>query len=298
MNDDKHHILCPLDGSDRAETVLAAIMPLVRAGTSRVTLLEVLADGAAPPEARAYSARARDALLAHHIPVECESRRGNPSEQILAFSRESGVDLIAMTSRARTGLSRMLHASVTEEVLRHADVPLLTCRSGQVLRDWKRILVPLDETVSVKDFLSDVSFLAGKTGASVELLQAVLPVPTIATGAGGMWMQAYGSGPESLTPFLKEASDFLASRGVDVHPTRRWILSGSGILDRLDEGDIDLVCMTTHGRRGLSRFFMGSTAEEVLRRAPCPVFVRRVAPRDSRGLKEPARVTTGTESSR
>lgn len=218
MNNHRYHILCPLDGSDRAETVLAAIMPLVRAGASRVTLLEVLADHVAPSEARGYSAKARDALLAHRVPVECEYRRGSPSEQILAFSKEAAVDLIAMTGRARTGLAGMLHASVTEEVLRHADVPLLTCRSGQILRDWKRILVPLDESVSVKDFLSDVSFLARKTGASVELLQAVLPVPTITYGSGGMWMQAYGSRPESLTPFLKEASDSLASAGVDALP--------------------------------------------------------------------------------
>lgn len=296
MNGGTYHIECPLDGSDRAETVLAAIMPLIRAGGSRVTLLEVRAEGPEPQEIGPYAVRARDALRAHGVPVECASRTGRPNEQILAFSSEAQVDLIAMTTRDRTGLSRMLHGSVTENVLRRAEVPLLICRGGQVLRHWKRILVPLDETASMEEILPDVSFLARKTGASVELLQAVLPVPTVAYGAGGAWIQAYGARPDSLTPFLKEASSRLASEGVDVHPARRWSLSGAGILHRCNEGDIDLVCMTTHGRTGLSRLLMGSVAEEVLRHAPCPVFVRRVTQRHAGVLPEavPERGRVGT----
>lgn len=39
------------------------------------------------------------------------------------------------------------------------------------------------------------------------------------------------------------------------------------------EKAIDLIVMTTHGRRGLARFLQGSTTEEVARLAPCPVLV-------------------------
>ncbi len=39
------------------------------------------------------------------------------------------------------------------------------------------------------------------------------------------------------------------------------------------EKDIDLVVMTTEGRRGMSRILEGSITEEVVRVAPCPVFV-------------------------
>jgi len=38
------------------------------------------------------------------------------------------------------------------------------------------------------------------------------------------------------------------------------------------EHDIDLLVLTTHGRRGLRRFLLGSVAEEVWRTAPCPVL--------------------------
>src|ERR1017187_787414 len=51
------------------------------------------------------------------------------------------------------------------------------------------------------------------------------------------------------------------------------------IAETAAETGADLVVMGTHGRTGLTRFVMGSVAEEVLRRAPCPVLtVRDVVP--------------------
>jgi nucleotide-binding universal stress UspA family protein len=45
------------------------------------------------------------------------------------------------------------------------------------------------------------------------------------------------------------------------------------ILDAADEFDVDLIVMGTHGRTGFRRLVLGSVAEEVLRRAPCPVLL-------------------------
>lgn len=41
------------------------------------------------------------------------------------------------------------------------------------------------------------------------------------------------------------------------------------------EMDCDLIVMSTHGRSGLKRAFLGSIAEDVVRHAPCPVFLIR-----------------------
>jgi nucleotide-binding universal stress UspA family protein len=46
----------------------------------------------------------------------------------------------------------------------------------------------------------------------------------------------------------------------------------AAIIHVAKQEDCELIVMATHGRQGLSRFFMGSVAEEVLRRAPCPVL--------------------------
>jgi nucleotide-binding universal stress UspA family protein len=48
------------------------------------------------------------------------------------------------------------------------------------------------------------------------------------------------------------------------------------IVTRAGEQGIDLIAMTTHGRSGLGRLVFGSTAEAVVRHAPCPVLLVRV----------------------
>ena len=50
------------------------------------------------------------------------------------------------------------------------------------------------------------------------------------------------------------------------------------------EEDADLIVLGTHGRTGLKRLLMGSIAEAVVRRAPCPVLVMKQSD-DPRGLK-------------
>jgi nucleotide-binding universal stress UspA family protein len=52
--------------------------------------------------------------------------------------------------------------------------------------------------------------------------------------------------------------------------------------------DADLIVMGTHGRRGLSRFVLGSVAEDVVRRSPCPVLAVRSGQEPRRtGLQAP-----------
>jgi nucleotide-binding universal stress UspA family protein len=57
------------------------------------------------------------------------------------------------------------------------------------------------------------------------------------------------------------------------------------IIQFAEESGADLIVMATHGRGGLSHILMGSTAEQVIRKAPCPVLT----------LKLPMQVTTLSE---
>jgi len=44
------------------------------------------------------------------------------------------------------------------------------------------------------------------------------------------------------------------------------------IIDYATKHDIDLIAMATHGRSGLAHVLLGSVAEKVVRKAPCPVL--------------------------
>ena len=52
----------------------------------------------------------------------------------------------------------------------------------------------------------------------------------------------------------------------------------------------DLIVLGTHGTTGLARLLMGSVAEDVLRRAPCPVLTVRAHPKSAEDIA--ARVTS------
>lgn len=53
-------------------------------------------------------------------------RRGNPHDDILTYATEHDIDLIVMGTHGRTGVKRALLGSVTEAVVRHSEVPVLT----------------------------------------------------------------------------------------------------------------------------------------------------------------------------
>ncbi len=63
---------------------------------------------------------------------------------------------------------------------------------------------------------------------------------------------------------------------VDIkHVQRRGMSAAPVILDYINEEDIDLLVMGTHGRRGLGHIALGSVAEELVRVTPCPVLTVR-----------------------
>ena len=79
--------------------------------------------------------------------------------------------------------------------------------------------------------------------------------------------------------YLEKSGEGLKSKGVDV---RYMVLdidtstsSAEGIIKAEEELNIDLVAMSTHGRRGISRWAFGSVTEKVLRGGNVPVLVVR-----------------------
>lgn len=53
-------------------------------------------------------------------------RRGNPHDDILNYAEEQDVDLIVIGTHGRTGVKRALLGSVTEDIVRHSEIPVLT----------------------------------------------------------------------------------------------------------------------------------------------------------------------------
>jgi nucleotide-binding universal stress UspA family protein len=141
-------VLVPLDGSPTAETIIPFILAIAGPLDIEVVLLRVVEpipptvlEGTRHVEVENIEQRQFDAeeylapiaveLRNKGVRVESRVRRGTPSDQIVAAARETGTDLIAMSTHGRGGLGRLLFGSVAQSVLRHVDIPVFLMRATE-----------------------------------------------------------------------------------------------------------------------------------------------------------------------
>jgi nucleotide-binding universal stress UspA family protein len=67
-------------------------------------------------------------LSARGVHAEPRLRTGDPASQIIQCALDEGADAIAMSTHGRTGLSRLVHGSVSEAVVERSPVPVLLYR--------------------------------------------------------------------------------------------------------------------------------------------------------------------------
>jgi nucleotide-binding universal stress UspA family protein len=134
--------------------------------------------------------------------------------------------------------------------------------------DIHKILFPTDFSHCGDEALHFATSLARDSNAT--LLIVHVEEPPVAYGGGEMY---YGI-PEPATEDLKKMLEQVKPTDPNVVYEHRLITGDpSTAVARLAEAEgVDLIIMGTHGRTGLSRLLMGSVAEAVVRRAPCPVL--------------------------
>ncbi len=143
-----HNLLLPVDGSDLSVASLPGILELAKLFEMRVVLLRVLDGTGRKSTSVEEHAEAVKQLKALAWSVEQKGveavtlvEAGDPARRILDSIRSHAIDLIAMTTHGRSGLSRLVLGSVTERVLRSATVPLLVTCSPEA-RSMKESILP------------------------------------------------------------------------------------------------------------------------------------------------------------
>lgn len=113
--------------------------------------------------------------------------------------------------------------------------------------------------------------LAKDYGARLIVLHVQEP-PLVLYGEGVMPYPVEGT-REELRAELQKMKP--ASPGIPVEHRLVEGLGAEEILKAAEETKCDVILMGTHGRTGLNRLLMGSLAEEIVRKAPCPVVTVR-----------------------
>lgn len=159
--------------------------------------------------------------------------------------------------------------------------PLSRPATGELSRMINRILVPIDFSEHSKNALKYAVPMAEQVGAALFLVYVVEPTVYPADlGFGqvvlpGMEEELRSKGAEELKGLIEReiGARVKASSCVRTGKPHQEILAEAA------ERMIDLIVMATHGHTGVEHMLFGSTAERIVRNAPCPVLTIRPARR-------------------
>ena len=139
----------------------------------------------------------------------------------------------------------------------------------------QRILCPVDFSDNSDHALRYASALAESFGAELTLLHVVAPIVAALPGETAL-PDVLQADIDALVDICRKRlaplADKLAAGGLTV---QQQVLRGAPFIEIIRyarESEMDLIVMGTHGRSGLGHLLIGSVAERVVRKAPCPVL--------------------------
>ena len=215
---------------------------------------------------------------------DCHIRLGKPFQEIVATAKELKAELIVIASHGHTGFKHLTLGSTAEKTVRHAPCPVLVVReaargpirtaSGGIVLE--KILVPVDFSECAKEGARYASVFATRVGADLLLINVTHPPdytaadPTIVPPD---WPQLVQTARLVAADKLEEVVNFLPLVGISANTEVAVGTPIETLVEATGRPDIDMVITSTHGYTGLRHALLGSTAEQLVRLARCPVLV-------------------------
>jgi nucleotide-binding universal stress UspA family protein len=294
-------ILCPVDFSDSSARSLAHAAALARWYEAQLTMLHVVPTFDPVQVRAALGVPVEIVNPVTHDEVEREMRllleragvsaeadliaqAGDASPTIVDQALTTRADLIVIGTHGRRGFKRLLLGSVTETVLHEAPCPVLTvsphteAATSDVVT-FKRILCPIDFSPSALQAFGFALDLARQAGGLVTLFHVVEWLPEDEPRAS-----IHFNVPEFRGYMVDDAQRRL--RSLVAEESRAWceiddlIVAGRAhreILRAAEARSADLIVMGAQGRGGVELALFGSTTQQVVRGAACPVLTVRGA---------------------
>ncbi len=285
-------VIVPLDGSELAEQILPYARRLAEACELPVELLRVNDPESMTPYSPAladdeYLRRTTQKYFSSTAPIATSIKLGKPAEVIVDEAQSDRHNLIAMATHGISGIRRWLLGSVASKVVQSAKNPLLIVRSAErtaagAPAELNTVFVPLDGSGLAEKVLPYVMALAKPLKLEVQLVR-VFTVPSAAYIVGNS-MMTQGPAPyiesargEAQT-YLDGKVEELQADGLEkVMATAIQGDAATEIIDLACRTEKNLIAMTTHGRSGVGRWMLGSTAERIIQHSRDPVLLIRAA---------------------
>jgi nucleotide-binding universal stress UspA family protein len=226
--------------------------------------------------------------------ISKEVRFGSPARELALVADELHADLVVIASHSGSALARLVLGSAAQALIRVARCPVLVVNGpSDSPGRFQRVLASIDLSPVSYPVLANAFNVAYSSGAQVQVLSLYEP-PVLAASPDELLPHYVG--PEEIDLLDQQHRDEVARllkrvpRGcveVEVEVLRR----GSApqvILEFAKQREAELLVMGTSGRNAWHRMILGSTANHVLVKAPCPVLVvpheARESVRHTKGL--------------
>jgi nucleotide-binding universal stress UspA family protein len=290
-------ILCPVDRSDTSRHALDHAVAVARWYDARLTVLQVAWTGVPPMAMPAVAgagfmpvltAQDREASLSDlqqfigEVPgvrVEAAFREGAVVPEIMDEAHARRADLIVMGTHGLGGFERFLLGSVTEKVIRKAACPVMTVppratAPARTTPPFQKVLCPVDFSPSSVHAVTHALSLAQQAGGALWLLH-VLDWDVSHPVAPGYGMEMAAHRRKAEDDAKRELGRLVPADARDWCNITEMAVIGRAheeIVRMVDENHVDLIVMGVHGRPGLTGVFLGSTTNQVVRHASCPVL--------------------------
>jgi len=285
-------ILVPTDFSEPSKRAITYAVALAAKFSGRVSLIHI-EPSAWPADvdtlpliikrrnyldaAQAWLEKFRDKALPPTQRGDVFVATGTPYSEVVRHAQANATDLIVVATHGYTGLKHMLLGSTAEHLVRHARCPVLTIRQVDRRRTAKpeirKILVPTDFSDYSRRSLEQAVEWAKHLDAKIILLH-VLELPAYPQYGYARIPTEEGKRKTIANRQLTELKSALGENLIETITLR----TGSPFHEIATEAKVrksDLVVISTHGYTGFKHLLLGSTAERVVRCAPCPVLVTR-----------------------
>lgn len=197
---------------------------------------------------------------------------------IIEEAEETGASLIVMGTHGHFQMRHLFLGSVAEKVSRYAPCPVMVLgRKDDTPRRMANILLPVDFSDASHEAADVALNIAAASGAAVHMLHVyediVPPKHYAYLEKAFQWDPGLKRrGEEALAGFIAKH----ASNGIKIEPHLAEGRIARAIVDFSNSRPIDLIVMGTAGLTGVHHFMLGSTTENVLRKADVPVLTVRL----------------------
>ena len=188
------------------------------------------------------------------------------------YASEHDIDLIVEGTHGHTGIERKFLGSTSEEILKRVPCPVMTVHyNSDPSKEIKRICVPIDFSDESKHSIKVAVEFAKKWGACLQILHVIVQPKDLQH----LYIHIHISDDavDKSTALIKEFIKDIVSDDINYEISVKIKPSTHYISEFCETNKSDLIIMATHGFSGLKKFFLGTTAETVVRSTELPVLI-------------------------